>query len=53
MDESNSLEELKTWEHLPWYGIDQFKEKVILIFLENQMGLFHNLTTHFRMLVKR
>ena len=35
------------------YGIDQFKEKVILTFLENQKGLFHNLKTHFWMLVKR
>ena len=30
----------------------QFKEKVILTFLENQKGLFHNLKTHFRMPVK-
>ena len=28
------------------------KKKVILTFLENQKGLFHNLTTHFRMLVR-
>ena len=28
-------------------------EKVILTFLENQKGLFHNLKTHFRMPVKR
>ena len=35
-------------------GIDQFKERVILLtFLENQKGLFHNLKTHFRMPVKR
>ena len=53
MDESNSLEEMKTWEHPPRYGSDQFKEKVILIFLENQKGLFHHLTTRFRMPVKR
>ena len=33
---------------------DQFKEKVILPFLENQKGLFHHhLTTHFWMPVKR
>ena len=32
---------------------DQFKGRVILTFLENQKGLFHNLTTHFRMPVKR
>ena len=31
----------------------QFKERVILTFLENQKGLFHNLKTHFRMPVKR
>ena len=43
------LEEIGNWEHPPWYGRDQFKERVILTFLENQKGLFHNLTTHFRM----
>ena len=36
-----------------WYGIDQFKEKVILTFLENQKGLFHHLKTRFRMPVTR
>ena len=36
-----------------WYGIDQFKEKVILTFLENQKDLYHHLATCFRMLVKR
>ena len=45
------LEEIRNWEHPPWYGIDQFK-RVILTFLENQKGLFH-LTTHFRMPVKQ
>ena len=29
------------------------RERVTLTFLENQKGLFHNLTTHFRMPVKR
>ena len=53
MDESKPLEEIRTWEHPPWYGIDQFKERVILTFLENQKGLFHNLKTHFWMPVKR
>ena len=38
---------------LRWYGIDQFKERVILTLLENQKGLFHNLMIHFRMPVKR
>ena len=33
--------------------IDQFKERVISIFLENQKGVFHNHTTHFRMPVKQ
>ena len=47
MDESNFLEEIKTWEHPPWYGIDQFEEKVTLIFLENQKGLLHHLTDSF------
>ena len=53
MDESNTLEEIKTCEHPPRYGSVQFKEKVTLIFLENQKGLFHHLTTRFRMPVKR
>ena len=54
MDESTFLEEIRTWEHPPWYGIDQFEEKVTLIFLKNQKGLhLHHLTTHFRMPVKR
>ena len=30
MDESKPLEEIRTWEHPPWYGIDHFKEIVIL-----------------------
>ena len=47
------LEEIKIWEHPPWYGIDQFEEKVTLIILENQKGVFHHLMTHFRMPVKR
>ena len=53
MDESTPLEEIKTWEHPLWYGSDQFEEKVTLIFLENQKGLFHHLTTRFRMPVKQ
>ena len=53
MDESNFSEEIKTWEHPPLCGIVQFEEKVQEIFLENQKGLFHHLTTHFRMPVKR
>ena len=53
MDESKPLEEIRNWEHPPWYGSDPFKETVTLIFLENQKGLFHHLTTHFRMPVKR
>ena len=53
MDESKPLEEIRTWEHPPWYGIDQFKERVIPTFLENQKGLFHNFMTHFRLPVKR
>ena len=53
MDESKPLEEIRTWEHPPWYGIDQFKERVMLTFLENQKGPFHNLKTHFRKPEKR
>ena len=52
MDESNSLEEIRNWEHPPWYGITHFEEKIKEIFLENQKGLFHYLKTHFRMPVK-
>ena len=52
MDESNFLEEIRTWEHPPRYGSDQFKERVTLIFLENQKGLFRHLTTHFQLPVK-
>ena len=52
-DESNFLEEIRTWELPPWYSIDQFKEKVVLIFLENQKGFFHHLMTRFPMQVKR
>ena len=33
-------------------SITQFKDKVTLIFLENQKGLFHHLKTRFRMPVK-
>ena len=33
MDELNPLEEIRNWQHPPWYGIDQFEEKVTLIFL--------------------
>ena len=53
MDESEPLEEIRTCEHPPWYGTNQFKERVILTFLENQKGLLHNLKTHFRMPVER
>ena len=52
MDELKPLEEIRNGEHPPLYGIDQFKERVTLTSLENQKGLFHNLTTHFWMLVK-
>ena len=53
MDESKNPWRRSGPENIPpWYGIDQFKEKVILTFLENQKGLFHNLKTHFRMPVK-
>ena len=54
MDESNFLEEIRNWEHPPWYRITQFQETVKEIFLENQKGLFlHHLKTHFRMPVKQ
>ena len=53
MDELNFLEEIRNWEHPPWYGNTQFDEKIKGIFLESQQGLFHHLKTHFRMPVKR
>ena len=54
MDESKPLEEIRNWEHPPWYGTTQFEEKVKEIFLENQKDLhLHHLKTHFRMPVKR
>ena len=53
VDELKHPEEIRNWEHPPWYGIDQFKERVILTVLENQKGVFHNATTHFRMSVKQ
>ena len=53
MNEWNLLEEIRNWEHPPWYGTTQFEEKAKEIFLENQKGLFHYLKTHFRMPVKR
>ena len=53
MDESHFLGEIRNWEHPPWYRRDQFKERVIFSFLENQKGFFHNLKTHFRMPTKR
>ena len=37
----------------PWYGNVHFEEKVSLIFLETQKGLFQHFPTHFRMPVKR
>ena len=49
----NPLEKIRNWEHPPCYGRDQVEERVILTFLKNQKGLFHNLKTHFRMPVKR
>ena len=53
MDESKALEEIRNWEHPPWYGNVQLEEKVKYISLENQKGLFHHLKTHFRMPMKR
>ena len=44
MDESKPLEEIRTWEHPPWHSINQFKERVMWTFLENQKGLRHHHT---------
>ena len=38
MDESSSLEEIKTWEHPPWYGSDQLEEKSHFDFLRESEG---------------
>ena len=38
MDEK-MLEDIRNWEHPPWYGTTQFEEKVKEIFWENQKGL--------------
>ena len=38
MDESKPLEETRTWEHPPWHGRDQFKERVNIDFLGESEG---------------
>ena len=38
MDESNFLEEIRNWEHPPWYGNTQFEEKVKVDFLGESEG---------------
>ena len=38
MDELKPLEGIKTWEHPPWYGSDQFKETVTFDFLGESEG---------------
>ena len=55
MEQKNFLEEIRHWEQQPWYGIDQFEEKVTKTSLENQKGLhLHNIfKTHIRMPVKQ
>ena len=53
MDESNPLEEIKTWEHPPWYLHRPIQGESNIDF-QNQKGLhLHHLTTHFRMPVKQ
>ena len=44
MDVSKHPEEIRNWEHPSWYGLVSFKEIVTLIFLENQKGLFPQLS---------
>ena len=39
MDESKSMEEIRNWEHPPWYGIDQFKESHIDFLGESEGSL--------------
>ena len=39
MDESNFLEEIRNWEHPPWYGNVQCEEKITQIFLESEGSL--------------
>ena len=38
MDEPKPLEEIKIWEHPPWYGSDPFKKRVMLTFLGESEG---------------
>ena len=52
MERSNSLEEIRFWEHPPKSGITQTKEKNQEIFKESQSLHQHFYKTHFRMLVK-
>ena len=55
----SQMDESKPWRRLGPENIHlgtastNSKRKVILTFLENQKGLFHNLKTHFRMPVKQ
>ena len=52
MESKICREEIRNWEHPPWYGITRFEEKIIKIFWENQKGLHHIFKTHFQMPVK-
>ena len=47
MDEPNSLEEIKNWEHPPWHCIVQFKKRVTLTFLESEGSLPSSLSRDF------
>ena len=53
MDESNPWRRSRPENIHLGTAATNSKEKVTLIFLENQKGLFHHVTTHFRMPVKR
>ena len=43
---NQNLEEIRNWEHPPWYGIDQVEERVTLTFLE-KMNDFRSMSGSF------
>ena len=55
MEHSTFLEEIRIWEHAPWYGTTQTEEKNKIFFEENQKGLLqlHDKTHHCMMVKPR
>ena len=46
MDESNLLEEIRNWEHPPWYGITQFEERVAAFTLNQESNFTRREKNH-------